>query len=40
MKNKILFTDKEMEIIKSLRGMSEENKKMIRALIQKLKKDS
>ena len=39
-KDKILLTNQEMEIIKSLRGMPEENKKVIKALIGKLKKDS
>ena len=37
-KGKILFTDKEMELIKSLREMPDETKKIFLALIEKLRK--
>lgn len=39
-KDKIPLTNQEMEIIKSLRGMPEENKKILLALTDKLKKES
>lgn len=35
-KDKFLFTNQEIEIIKSLRKLSDENKKMIKALIEKI----
>lgn len=37
-KDKTLLTNQDMDTIKSLRGMPEENKKMIKALIEKLRK--
>ncbi len=39
-KGKILLTDKEMNLIRTLREMPEENKKILLALIEKLKNES